>query len=193
MMRFTVSILLIALVLIHSTDASHSHHDEEHDEKHEEVMTKQETFISNQDNHETKEETFIANQDNEKTKEETYIENQAPDAHHSSHDSHEKEKKESKELKEKSKEKKSKEIKSADKSKDKKSKDKSTEKSKEKKTKDVSSESGDYLGIGNGGDDSAIHGSYSCEGLQDISIEVYVAHGQVIVIQRILCSTLLIL
>merc|ERR1719334_1447354 len=62
-------------------------------------------------------------------------------------------------------------MKSADKSKEK--------KSKEMKTKDVSSESGDYLGIGNGGDDTAIHGSYSCEGLQDISIEVYVAHGQV--------------
>merc|ERR1719334_1784161 len=62
-------------------------------------------------------------------------------------------------------------MKSADKSKEK--------KSKEMKTKDVSSENGNYLGNGLGGDDDAIHGSYGCEELQDVSIEVYVAHGQV--------------
>lgn len=38
---------------------------------------------------------------------------------------------------------------------------------------------GAYLGNGLGGDDDAIHGSYGCEELQDVSIEVYVAHGLV--------------
>jgi len=38
---------------------------------------------------------------------------------------------------------------------------------------------GAYLGNGLGGDDDAIHGSYGCEELQDVSVEVYVAHGQV--------------
>jgi len=44
-------------------------------------------------------------------------------------------------------------------------------------SKEISSESGDYLGSGS--DDEAIHGSFRCDGLQDLSIEVYVAHGQV--------------
>ena len=34
------------------------------------------------------------------------------------------------------------------------------------------------LGLG-GSDPDAIHGSYGCEELQDVSIEIYVAHGQV--------------
>lgn len=41
----------------------------------------------------------------------------------------------------------------------------------------VAPQSGDYLG--GGPDDDALHGSFRCDGLQDISIEVFVAHGQV--------------
>jgi len=44
-------------------------------------------------------------------------------------------------------------------------------------SKELASDSGDYLG--SGPEDDAIHGSFVCNGLQDLSIEVYVAHGQV--------------
>ena len=90
------------------------------------------------------------------SKKDTYIANQeVHDSHHSSHDS-----RDSKEVKE---QKEDKEVKEA--------------KNQKEESRELSSESGDYLG--SGPEDDAIHGSYRCDGLQDISIEVYVAHGQV--------------
>lgn len=50
--------------------------------------------------------------------------------------------------------------------------------SQEHRGKDLQTDDEGYLG-GGGVDDDALHASYGCHELQDISIEIYVAHGQV--------------